>query len=122
MPQRKATDLNWYGGPSSSSVWLGLGRLLLPAEFERAEVVRRSRRARAQAQRTQEDAANATSAAVAGNTEGDNAGVEDDHDLEQQLQDGPLGPEERNDTPDGENLAAEQQADNIEGEVEAVEL
>ncbi|KAK5051491.1 hypothetical protein LTR84_003143 [Exophiala bonariae] len=113
MTQKKATGLNWYGGPSGSSVWLGLGRLLLPAEFERAEVIRRSRRARTRAQKTQEDAASGTVAA--GDTEGDNGVGEAALDSEEQEpQNGPENPEEGDDTglPDGEDTPTDVPADN----------
>ena len=53
----QAPTLKWIGGDSRSSVWSGLARLLMPAEYERVETIRRNRRARARIAREEAAAA-----------------------------------------------------------------
>lgn len=36
--------LQWFGGDTRSSVWLGFAQLLMPKEYDRVEAIRRHRR------------------------------------------------------------------------------
>lgn len=95
MPKRAAPNLQWIGGDSRSSVWFGLGRLLLPSEFERVEAIRKSRRARLQ--KAKADASSATEPVEP--TGGDNADAEEGQNSEQENQDAAAGPAEEDKTP-----------------------
>jgi hypothetical protein len=114
MSQRKAPNLKWIGGDSRSSVWFGLGTLLMPAEYERVEAIRKSRRARAQ-KGTEESAA---ATAPVDNAENASADVQEAQNPEARTQEEDAPLVDGNETPQGE-ATPDQPAENAPEEVAA---